>query len=509
MSTDPRAGERSQAVGGAHAAVARIAHLGLRSGDLDDVLQAAMLLALDELDVDGWSEDEVALVRSIADTIGRGSQHSAIAAEQAHERLAFLADASALLSASLDLDETLLSFADLCVPYLADVCLIDLMGEDGALVERAAQAVDDESLANVRDLRRRRAALGGQGGVYSERSVAESGQAVIHTVLTDEDYRRASSDAEHLEVFRAFGCHSAVVAPLTGRMGVLGVLSLQLNREGRSFGPEALALVEQLASRAALALDNGKLFQSRNRVARSLQAALLPPALPSIAGLGLAARYDVSEAEADVIIGGDFYDVIPVAPGSWGMVVGDVCGRGPDAAALTGLVRNTLRTAVIREAVPSKVLAHTNEAMLRQVDDGSFCTAAYVRIDLGEPGSGRVTISASSAGHPRPILVRADGHAEAIDCTGTLLGVVDNPALTDCPAVLEPGDSVVLYTDGVTEARRGNELFGEARLVATLGSLAGEGAEAIASGVEAAVADFRRSARDDTAILVIQALPPA
>jgi hypothetical protein len=293
----------------------------------------------------------VVLVRSIADTIGRGSQHSAIAAEQAHERLAFLADASALLSASLDLDETLLSFADLCVPYLADVCLIDLMGEDGALVERAAQAVDDESLANVRDLRRRRAALGGQGGVYSERSVAESGQAVIHTVLTDEDYRRASSDAEHLEVFRAFGCHSAVVAPLTGRMGVLGVLSLQLNREGRSFGPEALALVEQLASRAALALDNGKLFQSRNRVARSLQAALLPPALPSIAGLGLAARYDVSEAEADVIIGGDLRRD-PVAPGSWEWWSA-TCAAGGPMRALTDWCA-TRPHGGHREAVPGR-----------------------------------------------------------------------------------------------------------------------------------------------------------
>jgi PAS domain S-box-containing protein len=436
-------------------------------------------------------------------------EHAArVTAELARERLAFLSDASALLSASLDLDETLLSFADLCVPYLADVCLIDLVDDEDKLVERAAQAVDDESLANVRELRRRRAALGGVGGVYSERGVAESGQAVMHTILTDEDYRKASVDDEHLEVFRAFGCHSAVVAPLTGRAGVLGVLSLQLNRAGRSFGAEDLALVEQLAARAALALDNSRLFHSRNRVARSLQAALLPPALPTIAGVGLAARYDVSEAEADVAIGGDFYDVIPVAPGSWGMVVGDVCGRGPAAAALTGLVRHTLRSAVVREQVPSQVLAQTNQAMLQQIDDARFCTAAYVRVDVEDPPTGRVRISASSAGHPRPIVVRADGTAEALDCSGTLLGVVEDPSLPDVTVDLGPGDAVVLYTDGVTEARRGNELFGEARLVETLASLGGTSAEAIAGGLEQAVADFRRSARDDTAILVIEALPP-
>ncbi|MCU1371119.1 MAG: domain S-box protein [Ilumatobacteraceae bacterium] len=437
-------------------------------------------------------------------------EHAArVAAEEARERLAFLSDASALLSASLDLDETLRSFADLCVPFLADVCLIDLVDDDDKLVERAAHAVDEESLANVRELRRRRAALGGVGGVYSERSVAESGQAVVHTTITDEDYQRASVDDEHLAVFRAFHCHSAVVAPLTGRTGLLGVLSLQLNREGRSFDAEDLALVEQLAARAALALDNSRLFHSRNRVARSLQAALLPPALPSIAGIGLAARYDVSEAEADVAIGGDFYDVIPVAPGSWGMVVGDVCGRGPAAAALTGLVRHTLRSAVVREHVPSRVLAQTNQAMLQQIDDARFCTAAYVRVDVADPPTGRLSLVASSAGHPPPILVRADGRAEALDCSGTLLGVVADPDLPDLTVELGPGDALVLYTDGVTEARRGNELFGEPRLIETLGSLAGRSAEAIAGGLERAVADFRRSARDDTAILVIQALPPA
>jgi serine phosphatase RsbU (regulator of sigma subunit) len=431
-----------------------------------------------------------------------------VAAEEARERLSFLSDASALLSASLDLDETLRAFAALCVPYLSDVCLVDLIDDEGNLVERAAQAVDEESLANVRELRRRRAALGGVGGVYSERAVAESGQAVVHTTITDEDYQNASVDDEHLAVFRAFHCHSAVVAPLTGRAGLLGVLSLQLNRAGRSFGPEELALVEQLAARAALALDNSRLFHSRNRVARSLQAALLPPALPSIPGVGLAARYDVSAAEADVEIGGDFYDVMPVGPSSWGVVVGDVCGRGPSAAALTGLVRHTLRSAVVREQVPSRVLAQTNQAMLQQIDEARFCTAAYARIDV-DPEAGQVAVAVSSAGHPRPILVRASGEVEALACEGTLLGVVEDPALVDVSVLLAPGDALVLYTDGVTEARQGAELFGEERLLASLGSLSGGTAEVIAAGLEAAVAEFRRSARDDTAILVLQALAPS
>ncbi|WP_426573245.1 SpoIIE family protein phosphatase [Aquihabitans sp. McL0605] len=436
------------------------------------------------------------------------SEHAArVAAETARERLGFLAEAGALLGASLDLDVTLESLAELCVPYLADVSLIDLVDDDGQLVEAAGRATDPGPLADVHELRRRRAALGGKGGVYSERDVASQSRSVIHTVISDEDYQRASADAEHLEVFRRFGCHSAAVAPLVGRAGVLGVLSLQRIGDRPAFDAEDLALIEEFAARAALAIDNSRLFHSRNRVARSLQAALLPPAMPMISGLGLAARYDV--AEADVPIGGDFYDVMPVGPGSWGVVVGDVCGRGPDAAALTGLVRHTLRSAVVHEREPSRVLAQTNQAMLQQIDDSRFCTAAYLRVDLDDPATGHLRVSASSAGHPRPVLVRAYGRSEPLDCAGTLLGVVDDPLLTDTHVELEPGDAIVLYTDGVTEARDGRELFGEDRLVATLAGLAGRPAEEIAAGLEQAVSAFRRSARDDMAILVVQALRPA
>ena len=436
------------------------------------------------------------------------SEHQArLDAEAARERLAFLAGASARLSSSLDVAVTLETLVDLCVPYLADVCLIDLIDDDGNLAEAAGRAVDQQSLDDVRELRRRRAALGGVGGVYSERLVALHGETVIHTVLVDADYEAASSDEEHLAVFRRFGCHSVVVAPLLGRSGVRGVLSLLFNRPGRSYDHDDLALIEEFATRATLAIDNGLLFHSRNRVARSLQDALLPPAMPRIPGIELAARYDV--AEADVAIGGDFYDVIPIAPGSWGMVVGDVCGRGPDAAALTGLVRHSVRAAVVREQLPSRVLAHTNEAMLQQIDDSRFCTAAYLSVELDPECPSTVRVGASSAGHPRPVLVRADGRAEALECSGTLLGVVAEPALVDIAVELAPGDAVVLYTDGVTEARRGTEQFGEDRLVAALAALAGGTAEELASGLEHAVAGFRRSARDDMAILVVQVVAPA
>lgn len=434
-------------------------------------------------------------------------EHAArLEAEGARERLAFLAEASARLSTSLDPDVTLTNLADLCVPYLADVCLIDLIDDEGSLAEHAGRAVTDDALAAVRELRRRRAELGGVGGVYSEMAVAIQARSVLHTEITPDDWAAASVDEEHLEVFRRFNPRSAVVAPLIARGRVIGVISLLSIREGRRYSADEFSLIEEFATRAALAIDNGKLFHSRNRVARSLQSALLPPALPVVAGLQLAARYQV--AEADVAIGGDFYDVIEVGEQRWGVVVGDVCGRGPDAAALTGLIRHSVRTVVVREEQPSAVLAQTNAAVIDQIDDSKFCTAAYLRISLDDrSGPGSVHVVASSAGHPRPAIVRADGGAELMDCAGTLLGVVANPTLVDVEADLHPGDAVVLYTDGVTEARDGHELFGEKRLLGALGALAGRSADDIATGLEAAVAAFRRSANDDTAIVVIQAAP--
>ena len=425
-------------------------------------------------------------------------------AEAARGRLAVLADASDRFSATLDPDAVVASLVSVCVPQLADVCLVDVLDDHGELREVASAALDDESLADVKELRRRRAELGGVNGVYSEARVAGRRESVLIAELEDDDFRRASVDDDHLALFRRFGARSSMVVPMVARGSVIGVLSLLVNRTDRRFDAAQLALAEELAARAALALENGRLYASRHRVARSLQAALLPPALPDIAWLELGARYRV--AEADVEIGGDFYDVMEVGPDAWGVVVGDVCGRGPDAAALTGLVRHSVRTAVIRQQAASDVLSQTNAAVLDQIDDARFCTAAYLRV---ERVPGGVRAQTSSAGHPRPVLLRADGTAEFVDCAGLLLGVVDRPALFDVDFSLGPGDAVVLYTDGVTEARRGKDLFGEKRLLGTLAELAGLGAERIAAGLDDAVATYQDGADDDIAVLVVRASVPA
>lgn len=428
-------------------------------------------------------------------------QRARVEAERARERLSVLADASARFGASLDPAAVVGVLADFCVPRLADVCLVDVRNDDDELVEVAGAATDEQSLVDVRALRAKRAELAGVGGIWSESKVAANVESVLMHRLTDEQFQQAASDGDHLALLRRFGAVSSIVVPLLARGRVLGVLTLMTNRSGRTFTDDDLSLVEDLAGRVALAYDNGRLFESRNRVARSLQAALLPPALPAIDGLDLAARYQV--AEDDIEIGGDFYDVIEMGDRAWGVVVGDVCGRGPDAAALTGLMRHSVRAAVVRERLPSGVLAQTNDAVLGQIDDARFCTATYLRVEVRDDGR-PVRVLASSAGHPRPLILRADGRAESVECSGLLLGVVPAPRLVDVEVELEPGDAVVIYTDGVTEARRGTELFAEGRLMATLAALQGADADGIAQGIVDAVNDFAEGSNDDRAILVIR-----
>jgi PAS domain S-box-containing protein len=445
---------------------------------------------------------------ALQEALLRREHEARVEAEAARERLGFLAGASALLSQSLDPTVTLERIAELCVPGLAEVCFIDLVDDDGALVEHAARGATVERLASAQALRERRRQLGASSPTPTGHREALLGQAVIYPAISIEHLRAASFDDDHLALYQQLDARSTILAPLISRGRTIGVLTLIRTGEGAAaYHDDDQALVEELASRAAMAIDNGRLYASRARVARSLQAALLPPALPAIAGLSIAARYDV--AEADVAIGGDFYDVIALGSGAWGVVVGDVCGRGPDAAALTGLVRHTLRTAVVREHQPSRVLRQTNEAMLQQIDDASFCTAAYLHVEVLDAAAGGVRVVASSAGHPRPVLVRASGEVVPLDCAGTLLGVVEAPRLHDVDLQLAADDAVVLYTDGVTEARRGDDLFGEDRVLRVLAGLAGETAEAMAAGLEGEVASFRRSARDDTAILVLRATASA
>jgi serine phosphatase RsbU (regulator of sigma subunit) len=250
----------------------------------------------------------------------------------------------------------------------------------------------------------------------------------------------------------------------------------------------------------SVAVENAQRYARERVIAQTLQGSLLPPSLPEIPGLELAARFNA--AGDGIEVGGDFYDVFRAGEDEWCMVIGDVCGKGPEAAALTALTRYTIRAGALHERHPSRVLGLLNEAMLEQRHDGRFATVLYLRLIVG-PG-GRVRVVAASGGHPLPLLLRADGRVDAVGAGGTLLGVIENPVLPDAEVVLDPGDTLVLYTDGVIEVRSGGkEIFGAEELTSLLGTSKGLDPDALlgahrapgAPRVRRASAGRRRTAR--------------
>ena len=252
---------------------------------------------------------------------------------------------------------------------------------------------------------------------------------------------------------------------------------------------------------AEQAVQAGERFQ---QLARTLQESLLPPHLPEVPGLEIAARYLPGSSVVEVV--GDFYDVFQTTSGGWALTIGDVCGKGVEAATVTALARYTIRAAAVTRSSPAQVLMLLNEAMRRQHPDSErFVTATYLTVTHGE---GVVAVRLSLAGHPPALHRRADGSVDPVGEIGTVLGVLDDVELSDVDLVLEPGDSLVMYTDGVTEARRGKELFGEDRLKDLVSGLDGS-AGTVAARIEAEVVDFSEGHQlDDTAILVIR-VPPA
>jgi phosphoserine phosphatase RsbU/P len=237
-------------------------------------------------------------------------------------------------------------------------------------------------------------------------------------------------------------------------------------------------------------------------LARTLQEGILPPVLPDIAGLDIAARYRPAGEGVEVV--GDFYDVFPSGDMTWTFIIGDVSGKGVEAAKVAALARYTLRAAAVTSDDPRVALALLNDAMLRQrPDDDLFLTAAYLRLRLDADG---VRGTLSLGGHEPPLLRRADGAIETLDAAaGTALGCVARPELTGLPVRLGPGDQLVLYTDGVLDARRDGERFGLARLTALISDGNDATAAALADQVDAAIAAFSDGPlADDAAVLVIR-----
>ncbi|MEA2166830.1 MAG: hypothetical protein QOF76_130 [Solirubrobacteraceae bacterium] len=281
------------------------------------------------------------------------------------------------------------------------------------------------------------------------------------------------------------------------RIGVLGLTF----REG--FSPEAdTDFLVALANQAAAALDRVELFENRAYVARTLQDGLLPQQLADIDGLEVAVVYESISGTGEV--GGDFYDVFRTGPERWALTIGDVSGKGTEAAVVTGLARHTIRAvARVREA-PAEVLGFLNEALRAHDGPPAFCTVGYGVVSRADAG---FRVRMSSGGHPFPFVLRAGGELEEIEVSGTMLGVAEDPQLEERVIDLAPGDALVVYTDGVTDARvTGGERFGDPRLHAALSGAAGADAAGIAGAVESAVRDWVGGgfSADDRAVVVLR-----
>ncbi len=234
-------------------------------------------------------------------------------------------------------------------------------------------------------------------------------------------------------------------------------------------------------------------------LARTLQETLIPPRPPDIPGLDIGAGYRPSGNGDEV--GGDFYDVFEIADGDWAAVIGDVAGKGVEAAVVTALARYTLRAAAVRTTLPSNALITLNE-VLRAEHSERLCTAAFLRLRWHGPDW---VVDMASAGHLLPLLTRPTEAPRPVGRTGSLLGVLRHPSLTDSSVRLEPGDSLLLYTDGVTEARNGGEFYGEDRLLSALERHRSLAAGDLATELVTEVVDFQAGLpRDDIAVVVIQ-----
>ncbi|MGH2715389.1 MAG: SpoIIE family protein phosphatase [Thermoleophilaceae bacterium] len=409
----------------------------------------------------------------------------------------FLSESSAVLGSSLDTSQVLSHVASLAVPEVADWCAVDMIA-DGTIARVALAHQDPTMIEMAEELRRRyppdpRAATGVP-------AVVRSGRSELYPEITDELLRSAIEDDEQYRLIKEIGMRSAMIVPMVARARSVGALSFVSGPSGRRFDGMDLELAEELARRCATAIDNARLFTERAYIARTLQQSLLPSELPDIPGIEAAARFRPTGEGNEV--GGDFYDLFETGGRGWTVVMGDVCGKGPDAAAVTALARYTLRAAAMRERLPSRSLRLLNEALLRQREDRRFCTVAYAYLEAHEGG---VRIGVASGGHPLPMLVRSNGTVELVGEPGTLLGVLPDPNLEDRSLALSPGDALVFYTDGVIEGRGAKVLLDEDGLRELLAGCAGAGADAIAARVEdAAVAAQDGSPRDDIAVLVLR-----
>jgi PAS domain S-box-containing protein len=407
----------------------------------------------------------------------------------------FLAEASAELATSLDYEQTLRKVARLAVPDMFDWCAVDLLDEEGDRRTVAVAHVDPDRLKLAEALRDYmpdrldpREGLG---------RVLRTGESELYPEITEEMLAQAAADDRHLELLRTVGFRSALIVPMRLGERILGALTLVSAESVRVLDQTDMKLAEELAARAAVAIENSRLYSERSSIARTLQQSLLPAQLPEMPGYELASIY--LPAIETSMVGGDFYDVWPIGE-DWMVVIGDVTGKGVAAAALTALVRNTLRTASEFESSPARLLALVDRT-LKKRGTLSICTALCMRV-----ADDHLTLSVG--GHPLPLQITADG-VEPVGRYGPLLGGFPNAHWEDVELSLQAGSTILAYTDGITDAldEHGGR-FGVSRLCDTLEALAETPVADLMTVLSQTLEGFQAGAHfDDTAAIALRPLP--
>jgi serine phosphatase RsbU (regulator of sigma subunit) len=400
-----------------------------------------------------------------------------------------------------DLSTTLEAICDVLVPAVADFCMIDVLS-DGQVERAAARASARGGLEAQLGLANREPST--PAPMFSDGADASLEPRFIER-MGEADLRDLAHDPDDLAFLRSLGVRSAITAALRARGRVIGTVTLGTAWSRRRYHRHDARFARVLSGRIALALDNAGLFsdleranRERAEIAATLQRGLLPPPLPEIPGWVAAAMYRPAGAENEV--GGDFYDAFPIA-GGWMLVIGDVTGRGAQAASVTAQARYTLRTAAWLSGDPLVALATLNSALLARADS-ALCTVVALSLSADASEPVRLVV----AGHLPPLLIDGDAVTEVAEA-GPVLGAFGDASWSLEQTAVGPGQQLVAVTDGITEAGGAKDRFGEARLHA---ELAGSTSPEISvSKIESALDLFTAGAlEDDAAALAVTPLQP-
>ena len=333
------------------------------------------------------------------------------------------------------------------------------------------------------------------------RQVHESGSSLL--VAHAEDAGLLGAGPQGVPVMMMLDATSVLCVPLSDGEHAYGTLTLARNASEGHFEMADLGVVEEIGEQLALAMRVDRMFRRHTEIADALQSSLLPRDLPQIPGVEIAAAYVAATEGLEV--GGDFYDVYRT-PGGWGVAIGDVCGKGEEAAAVTAAARHAIRVLAHWTADPAEVLAKANEVMLAEEFGDSFVTAKNAHLRWQD---GRLHVVLGSAGHPGPVLVRPDGRTTIMGPGGLPLGLFPTAQAGREEIDLEPGDVLFFFTDGVTEARSPELTYFEDRLTDELSGLAGQAPRDIVAGLQSLVVEFcRNELRDDMTMLVLRVAEP-